>query len=81
MLQQICLHIQESLQDKDNSNNYFLAVRSSSTLEDLKGMAGAGLYDSVLNVDIRSKQAILSAIEQVWKSLFTERAIVSRKRY
>ena len=27
-----------------------VAVRSSSTLEDLKKMAGAGLFDSILNV-------------------------------
>jgi uncharacterized protein with von Willebrand factor type A (vWA) domain len=38
--------IQRSFHKKD----ILVAVRSSSTLEDLKKMAGAGLFDSILNV-------------------------------
>ena len=34
-------------------SNPLIAVRSSSSQEDLEGQAGAGLYDSVLDVDVR----------------------------
>lgn len=56
-----------------------LAVRSSSTLEDLDKMAGAGLFDSVLNVNAQDPNHIKEAIKQVWLSLYTQRAIISRK--
>ena len=56
-----------------------VAVRSSSTLEDLSRMAGAGLFDSFLNVSLDCKQELIDAIVRVWLSLFTERAIISRK--
>ena len=57
-----------------------LAVRSSSSQEDLAGQAGAGLYDSVLNVDVRDAQAIQKALTDVWLSLFTKRAVLSRRQ-
>lgn len=44
-------------------------------------MAGAGLFDSILNVKISDKEALKKAIIDVWISLFTERAIISRKQY
>ena len=56
-----------------------LAVRSSSTLEDLDKMAGAGLFDSVLNVKLGEMEDIKEAIVDVWLSLYTQRAIISRK--
>jgi phosphoenolpyruvate synthase/pyruvate phosphate dikinase len=34
-----------------SGSSSLLAVRSSSTLEDLDKMAGAGLFDSILNVN------------------------------
>jgi phosphoglucan,water dikinase len=44
-------------------------------------MAGAGLYDSVLNLPLKDKDAVIGGIKQVWLSLFNERAILSRKKY
>lgn len=55
-------------------------MRSSSTLEDLKKMAGAGLFDSVLNVELDNTEAVKKAIVEVWVSLFSERAVQSRKQ-
>ncbi|TNV84808.1 hypothetical protein FGO68_gene14813 [Halteria grandinella] len=65
---------------KDMQPAHLVAVRSSSTLEDLKKLAGAGLFDSVLNIPVANPQALKSAIAQVWISLYTERAIQSRKQ-
>jgi phosphoenolpyruvate synthase/pyruvate phosphate dikinase len=48
-----------------------LAVRSSSTLEDLDKMAGAGLFDSILNVNLNDPKEIKNAIVNVWLSLHT----------
>jgi phosphoenolpyruvate synthase/pyruvate phosphate dikinase len=56
-----------------------VAVRSSSTLEDLSKMAGAGLFDSILNVTLHDIEALKKSIIDVWISLYTERAIISRK--
>jgi len=36
-------------------NNNLLAIRSSSNLEDNSGQAGAGLFDSYLNIDLNNK--------------------------
>jgi phosphoglucan,water dikinase len=52
-----------------------LAVRSSSNAEDLENLAGAGLYESVVNV---LPSAAPEAIRQVWASLWTRRAALSR---
>ena len=52
-----------------------LAVRSSANGEDLEQLAGAGLYESVVNVRAAEAPA---AIAQVWASLWTRRATVSR---
>jgi len=54
-----------------------LMVRSSANCEDLEAMSGAGLYDSVANV---RGPAIAEAIRQVWGSLWTRRAVLSRQR-
>ena len=53
-----------------------LIVRSSSNCEDLEGFAGAGLYDSILNVP---QSAIASAVLRVWASLWNKRAAESRR--
>jgi phosphoglucan,water dikinase len=55
--------------------NVRLAVRSSSNGEDLEDLSGAGLYESVVNV---SATAVVGAIRQVWASLWTRRATLSR---
>ena len=51
-------------------------VRSSANAEDLPGLAGAGLYDSVANVALPE---LMSAIRTVWASLWSERAATSRQ--
>lgn len=52
-----------------------LAVRSSANGEDLEQLAGAGLYDSVIGVRPEEGAA---AIRQVWASIWTRRATLSR---
>ncbi len=53
-----------------------LIVRSSSNCEDLEGFAGAGLYDSILNVP---QSEIASAVLKVWASLWNKRAAEARR--
>lgn len=55
-----------------------VAVRSSANSEDLEKVSGAGLHDSVLGVDVKSKACLEKAVLQVWSSLFTLRAVQSR---
>lgn len=43
-------------------------------------MAGAGLFDSILNVKLQDKTQIKDAIIGVWQSLYNKRAIISRKQ-
>ena len=62
---------QRSGQDKK------LMVRSSANCEDLRELAGAGLYDSVANV---SSSDLADALLKVWASLWTKRAGLSRKQ-
>ncbi len=56
-------------------NEARLAVRSSANGEDLEYLAGAGIYESVVNVP---PAAVTEAIREVWASLWTRRATVSR---
>ncbi len=53
-----------------------LIVRSSSNCEDLEGFAGAGLYDSILNVP---QSELDSAVLKVWASLWNRRAAEARR--
>lgn len=52
-----------------------LIVRSSANCEDLEQFAGAGLYESVINV---APKDVVGAIRAVWASLWTARAVASR---
>ncbi len=52
-----------------------LAVRSSANGEDLENLASAGLYDSQIGISANDSA---DAIRQVWASLWTERAVMSR---
>jgi phosphoglucan,water dikinase len=52
-----------------------LVVRSSANCEDTEEFAGAGLYESVLNVP---PSDVETAIRKVWSSLWTRRASLSR---
>ena len=56
-------------------NDQALVVRSSANCEDLEQFAGAGSYESVLNV---MPAQLESAVRAVWASLWTERAAGSR---
>ena len=48
-------------------------------MEDLAGLSGAGLYDSVGNVPAGDAGALGAAIARVWASLYTRRAVLSRR--
>jgi hypothetical protein len=54
-------------------------VRSDTNVEDLPGFTGAGLNLTVPNVV--GFDAIVQAIQQVWASLFTERAYAWRQAH
>ena len=55
-------------------------VRSSANVEDMQGMSGAGLYESVPNVEVGSAEELGAAIAAVWASLYTTRAVATRRR-
>ncbi len=57
--------------------NERLMVRSSSSCEDLAATSGAGLYESIANVD---PDRIKQTLRKVWASLWTGRAILSRRQ-
>ena len=60
-------------------DNFTVAVRSSATAEDLPDASFAGQQDTFLNIN--GIEAILSAIKQVFASLFTDRAIAYRQHH
>lgn len=53
-------------------------VRSSANVEDLAGFSGAGLYDSVPNVNPSDNSSLETAITKVWSSFYSRRAILAR---
>lgn len=55
-----------------------VAVRSSATAEDLAEASFAGQQDTFLNV--RGDEALLSAVQRCWASLWTDRAVAYRAR-
>ncbi len=59
--------------------NALLAVRSSANVEDLAGMSAAGLYESVVGVRAADAGAVAKAMGAVWASLYTRRAVLSRR--
>jgi phosphoglucan,water dikinase len=56
-----------------------LVARSSANVEDLEGMSAAGLYDSLPNVPAGEPAALGAALAGVWASLYTRRAVLSRR--
>lgn len=56
-----------------------LIVRSSANVEDLEGMSGAGLYESIPNVKLSEPESFGKAVAGVWASLYTRRAVLSRR--
>uniref|UniRef100_A0A7N2LWV0 CBM20 domain-containing protein n=1 Tax=Quercus lobata TaxID=97700 RepID=A0A7N2LWV0_QUELO len=59
--------------------NVRLIVRSSANVEDLAGMSAAGLYDSIPNVCPSNPTVFGNAVSRVWASLYTRRAVLSRR--
>jgi pyruvate,water dikinase len=55
-----------------------VAVRSSSTAEDLAGASFAGQQETILNV--AGEEALLRAVRHCWSSLFTAQAIFYRSQ-
>jgi len=56
-----------------------LIARSSANVEDLAGMSGAGLYESVAGIPASEPKALGKAVAGVWASLYTRRAVLSRR--
>merc|ERR1719220_645896 len=68
----------DALQTRMPEGTARVAVRSSANSEDLEGVSGAGLHDSVLGVELQDRACLQQAVQQVWGSLFTLRAVQSR---
>ena len=56
-----------------------LIARSSANVEDLAGMSGAGLYESIAGIPASELRALGKAVAGVWASLYTRRAVLSRR--
>ncbi|KZV40911.1 phosphoglucan, water dikinase, chloroplastic, partial [Dorcoceras hygrometricum] len=56
-----------------------LIVRSSANVEDLAGMSAAGLYESIPNISPSNPTIFGRAVARVWASLYTRRAVLSRR--
>jgi phosphoglucan,water dikinase len=56
-----------------------LIARSSANVEDLAGMSGAGLYESLAGIPAGSPGALAAAVAGVWASLYAQRAVLSRR--
>ncbi|KAJ4872805.1 hypothetical protein Rs2_45532 [Raphanus sativus] len=56
-----------------------LIVRSSANVEDLAGMSAAGLYESIPNVSPSDPSVFSASVCRVWGSLYTRRAVLSRR--
>ena len=61
----------EQLKELTGYKDLAVAVRSSSSAEDLQDASFAGQYDTILNV--RNREQLLYAVKQCWASLFSER--------
>ncbi|CAI0453123.1 unnamed protein product [Linum tenue] len=90
-LDKLCTQLQELISSLQPPNevmdaisqtfpgNARLIVRSSANVEDLAGMSAAGLYDSIPNVSPSNPTVFGGAVSRVWASLYTRRAILSRR--
>lgn len=90
-LDKLCNDLQELISSLQLSKEIFeslgrifqdsarLIVRSSANVEDLAGMSAAGLYESIPNVSLSNPKAFGQAVGRVWASLYTRRAVLSRR--
>ena len=69
--------IRAAYRELGRSKNVLVAVRSSSTGEDIGDATAAGQQSTYLNV--MGENEVLTAVRQVWASLFNARAIFYRK--
>ena len=60
-------------------SNARLIVRSSANVEDLAGISAAGLYESIPNASPSNPTVFGNAVSQVWASMYTRRAVLSRR--
>lgn len=56
-----------------------LIVRSSASIEDSTGFPGTWLYESIPNVRLSEPESFSKAVARVWASLYTRRAVLSRR--
>lgn len=70
-IEQEILTSYEKLKELTGDNDLAVAVRSSSSAEDLKDASFAGQYETILNVC--DKEQLIYAVKQCWASLFSER--------
>lgn len=76
-----CLELPSTLLkmiDTAFGQNETLIVRSSANVEDLEGLSGAGLYESIGNIPSNVEISLGNAIKSVWASLFSRRAVLAR---
>jgi len=64
------------LSKRDDTDDEYVAVRSSATAEDTKAASFAGMNRSFTNV--RGADALLARVRDCWASLYGERAIAYR---
>jgi pyruvate, water dikinase len=75
-LQEEILSAYRKMQGSADSAEFAVAVRSSATAEDLPEASFAGQQETFLNV--RGEQQVLTAMHEVYASLFNDRAISYR---
>ena len=71
--------LMKQLQKSLGSGTRIVISRSSANVEDLEGLSGAGLYDSIPNLDARDASSLAGGVAEVWASLFSRRAVLSRR--
>eukprot|EP00210_Caulerpa_lentillifera_P008291 g7912.t1 len=69
--------ITQSIQEQFQKDERVI-LRSSANVEDLAGLSGAGLHDSIPNMNSHNMKQMAEAILGVWASLYTKRALMAR---
>jgi phosphoglucan, water dikinase len=81
LMEASCLPPQEVLEalQGELAGVSIVIARSSANVEDLAGLSGAGLYESVPNLKLADDAALARGIAHVWASLYSRRAVLSRR--